>query len=322
MDWLIPCAMVLGGLVLLAVAADRFVVAAARLSRVWGVSPIVIGALVIGMGTSAPELLVSILAATAGELDLAIGNAVGSNVANVTLVLGVTALFVPLTGSLRVLRREGLLMFFAVSALALALWDLRLSRIEGIGLSVMMFVSMYLVLRWARMDKVNRSSTEQSPDGSDQAGPEISWKREVGFGLLSMAVTLLGAELLVRGGVTLATRAGVSSAFIGMTLVAVGTSVPELATSLAGIRRKEHDLVLGNVLGSNLFNALAVAGVAGFIAPGATNPSFRLAGIAMVACAALAGVLAFTGRQLVRWEGMVLLSGFVGFVYLTYVLNT
>ncbi len=314
--WLLPAVMLLGGLVLLASAADRFVLSAARLSKVWGVSPILIGALVVGMGTSAPELLVSVLAALAGEVDLAVGNAVGSNVANVTLVLGATAVLVPLSGSLRVLRREGILMFIAVCAFAGALYDLEFERVEGIGLLSSMVLAAYLVVRWAQADQ---RAGLAIPEPDDAELSEISKGKEVGMGLLALALTLLGAELLVHGGTDLASQLGVDSAFVGLTLVAVGTSLPELATSIAGVRRGEHEMVIGNVVGSNLFNALAVAGVAGTLGPGPVDPSFRLASLVMVGCALLAGLLAFTGRELVRWEGVLLLCGFAGFVWLSYI---
>jgi len=316
MGWLLPAVMLIGGLVLLATAADRFVLAAARLSKLWGVSPILIGALVVGMGTSSPELLVSVLAALSGEVDLAVGNAVGSNVANVTLVLGATAVLVPLTGNLRVLQREGILMFVAVSGFAFAIYDLRLERYEGIGLLCSMLFAAILVVRWARADQ--RAGLAM-PDEDDTEISEISWAKEVGMGLLALGLTLLGAELLVRGGTTLADQIGVDSAFVGLTLVAVGTSLPELATSIAGVRRGEHDMVIGNVVGSNLFNALAVAGTAGTLGPGPIDPGFRLTSLVMVGCAALAGLLAFTGRELVRWEGILLLAGFGGFVWLSYI---
>jgi cation:H+ antiporter len=308
--------MLLGGLVLLATAADRFVLAAARLSKLWGVSPILIGALVVGMGTSSPELLVSVLAALSGEVDLAVGNAVGSNVANVTLVLGATALLAPLTGNLRVLRREGILMFIAVSGFAAALYDLKLERFEGIALLGSMVFASVLVVRWARADQRDGLAM---PDEDDTDVSEIRRGKEIGMGVLAMALTLLGAELLVRGGTDLAAQIGVDSAFVGLTLVAVGTSLPELATSIAGVRRGEHDMVIGNVVGSNLFNALAVAGTAGTLGPGDVDPGFRLTSLVMVGCAALAGVLAYTGRELVRWEGLLLLSGFAGFVWLSYI---
>lgn len=315
MGWLLPAVMLLGGLVLLATAADRFVLAAARLSKLWGVSPILIGALVVGMGTSSPELLVSVLAALSGEVDLAIGNAVGSNVANVTLVLGATAMLVPLTGNLRVLQREGILMFIAVCGFAAAIYDLELKRYEGIALLGSMAFAAFLVVRWARADqRAGLAMPDDDPDGD-----AVSKNKEIGMGLLALGLTLLGAELLVRGGTDLADQIGVDSAFVGLTLVAVGTSLPELATSIAGVRRGEHDMVIGNVVGSNLFNALAVAGVAGTLDPGSVDSGFRLASLVMVGCAALAGLLAFTGRELVRWEGILLLAGFGGFVYLSYI---
>lgn len=315
MIW-IPVGLVLGGLILLVYAADRFVLAAARLSRLWGMSPILVGALIVGMGTSAPELLVSILASSAGELDLAIGNAVGSNVANVTLVLGGTAILVPVSGDERVLKREGILMLVAVAAFAATIIDLHMTRAEGIGLAGSMVLAAYLVVRWARNDKQDGLATpEPEAEGSKE---EIKAGKEIVFGLFSLGATLLGAEMLVKGGIDLAAVFGIPEAFVGMTLVAVGTSLPELATSIAGIRRQEHNLVLGNVLGSNLFNALAVGGAASTIAPGAIDPSFRLGSIAMVICAALAGLLAFTGREVVRWEGILLLLGFFVFVFISY----
>lgn len=305
--------MLIGGLVILAFAADRFVVAAARLSRRWGVSPVVVGALIVGMGTSSPELLVSVLGALEGQLDLAIGNAVGSNVTNVTMVIGVTALVAPLVGTARVLRREGIAMLLAVIVLTVMIWDLRLTRVEGLVLLGGMVVATLFIVRWARADTALAvASVEQ-----DQP-PEVDVTREAVLGTLSLAATLGGAELLVRGGASLAAAMGVGPAFIGMTVVAVGTSLPELATSVAGVRRNESDLVVGNVLGSNLFNALAVAGAAVVIGPGDLEPRFRVGAIAMVVSAALAGWFALTGRKVVRWEGMLLVIGFLAFVLLTY----
>jgi len=306
--------MLLGGLAILAFAADRFVVAAARLSRLWGVSPVLVGALIVGMGTSSPELLVSVLASLEGDANLAIGNAVGSNVANVTLVIGVTALVAPLSGSARVLKREGIAMLLAVIALTVMLYDLELTRVEGFGMLGGMLVAAALIVRWAKQDDAIGVASAEQDDGTE----EINKGKEFGLGLLSLVATLIGAELLVHGGSSLASAMGVGSAFIGMTVVAVGTSLPELATSIAGVRRHEDDLVVGNVLGSNLFNALAVAGTAASISPGIVEPRFRAGALAMVACAALAGWFAFTGRKVERWEGMLLLIGFIGFVLISY----
>lgn len=309
-------AMLVGGLVVLAVAADRFVVAAARLAKRWGMSPILVGALIIGMGTSSPELVVSILAASRGELGLAIGNVVGSNVANVTLVLGTTAVFVPVSSNLKILRREGLLMLVAVIGLTASLFDLHFTRTEGVALLLGMVIAAMLVVRWASIDSQTALSSEHY--GNNESEP-VNLGVEFVMGIVSLAATLIGAQLLVLGSSDLAITLGIPTSFVGMTIVAVGTSLPELATSVAGIRRNEQDLVVGNVLGSNLFNALAVAGTAGTVHPAVVDESFRAGSITMVICAAIAGVLAFTGRTLVRWEGLLLLAAFTGFVYMTYV---
>ncbi len=301
------------GLILLTVAADRFVVAAARLSRLWGVSPVLIGALVVGMGTSAPEFLVGILAALDGELDLALGNVVGSNVANVTLVLGVTALVRPIEGNPGVLRREGILTLIGAVLLTGALHDLEVQRWEGVALALGMALAAILLIRWARDDQARVAQLANDVDEA-LGDAETSVGRELVYGIAAMALTLLGAELLVEGGVAVATGFGFSAAFIGMTLVAVGTSLPELATAIAGARRGENELVVGNILGSNLFNTFAVAGVAGSIHPSGVDSHFWHAAMAMVGAAVISGFFALTGMKIVRWEGLVLLVGFVVFV--------
>jgi cation:H+ antiporter len=311
---LISIALVLGGLVLLALAADRFVLSAARLARAWGLSPLLVGALVVGMGTSAPELLVSVLGALDGDLDLALGNAVGSNVTNVTLVLGVSALIHPLSGNLRVLRREGMLMLAACVALAWLAWDHEMSRVEGIALAASMLLAGALVVKWARAD-AHRGFGD--PDDTQARAP-VAVGKELLIGAIALGLTLLGADLLVRGATSLAAALGLASAFVGLTIVAVGTSLPELATSVAGVRRGEHEIVVGNVLGSNIFNALAVAGCASTITPGPVDPGMRIGAVFMVVSAAAAGFLALTGRKLERWEGALLLLGFAAFVVLSW----
>jgi cation:H+ antiporter len=300
------------GLALLTLGADRFVVAAARLAGAWGLSSVLIGALVVGLGTSAPELLVSSLAAARGEVDLALGNVVGSNTANVTLVLGMAALFTPIASRLRTVRREGLAMFVAVTVMAILLWNLRLDRVEALGLTVGLVVALGLLVWWSRRD-------DAEGRGPDLSAPQ--WHgpvgREIVVGLFTLGMTLAGADLLVRGAVRLAEEVGLSSAFVGLVIVSIGTSLPELATSIAGARRGETDLVLGNVLGSNLFNTLGVAGIAGLIHPGSVDPGFRIALGFMVVSGLAAGLFAVSGRKIVRWEGAVLLAAFAGFVVAT-----
>jgi cation:H+ antiporter len=304
-----------GGLVLLALAADRLVVSAARLSSSWGMSPILVGALVIGMGTSAPELLTSAIASLEGHPDLAVGNAVGSNVANMTLVLGALAVVRPVPGDPRILRREGLLMLAAVAAFFLMLYDLEFDRVEGVALLVAVLPVGYLLVRWARADGKRAGDGGEQRPWSQPSGEKISVGRELLLGLVCLGATLVGADLLVRGGSQLAIALGMGEAFVGMTLIAVGTSLPELATAIASARRGHNELVVGNLVGSNLFNSLWVAGAAGAIAPGPIDPGFRVAGIVMVGTTLVAGLLTTTDRKLVRWEGVVLLGLFAAFVW-------
>ncbi len=301
---MIAAALLIGaGLVLLTAGADRMVLAAARLSRARGLSPVLVGALVVGLGTSVPELLVSAIASVRGDLDLAIGNIVGSNASNVTLVLGSAALVAPLVARSRVLAREGVAMLAALGALTVVLWDLEVSRAEGAGLAAGMVVAAVLLVHWS--------------DGAD--APEASeavtvGRREAVVGGAALLATLAGADVLVRGAERLVEAASLESGFVGLVVVAVGTSLPELATSVAATRRGEAGLVVGNVIGSNLFNSLAVAGVAGLFGPGPVDGEFRVALLWMLAAVAAAAVFVATGRRLVRREAVVLLGLFAGFV--------
>lgn len=306
---LIPVALLLAGLILLTLGADRFVVAAARLSRILGLSPILIGALVIGLGTSAPELLVSALAAGRDELDLALGNVVGSNTSNMTLVLGAAALVGPVVSQIKTIRREGVLMFLALLGLTAMLWDLQLTRFGGAMLLLGMAGAAVLLVVWARSDPRAALATE-STTGEE----EPSARRESIVGFAMLALTLLGADLLVRGASGLAEELGISEAFVGLVIVSIGTSLPELATAMAAARRGETDLIVGNVLGSNLFNTLMVVGIATLVGPGGVDASFRAALVFMVGAGVVAGIFVVTGRRLARWEGAVLLGVFVAFI--------
>jgi cation:H+ antiporter len=305
-----PIIAFVGGLVLLTAGADRFVLSAARLSRAFGVSPMIIGALVIGLGTSAPELLVSGLAAARGEVDLAIGNVIGSNTANMTLVLGGAALLTPIRSRLTTLRREGATMFVSLLLVTAMTWNLWVGRVESAVLLGSMALVVVLLVVWAR---------REPDEASEQVAPWTgSTRLEVIVGLVTLGVTLLGAELLVRGAASIATELGVSAAFVGLVVVSIGTSLPELATAVAAARRGATDLVIGNVLGSNLFNSLAVAGLAGLVGPGVLDPAFRGALVVMLLVGVVAGFFVLTSRRLDRWEGIVLLVMFGGFVALSY----
>jgi cation:H+ antiporter len=305
-------ALVAGGLVLLTLAADRLVLSAARLSRLWGMSAVLIGALVIGMGTSLPEFLVSSLAAARGEMDLAMGNIIGSNVANLSLVLGVSVIILPVAGHLHTIRREGILMLAAVVAFGIAAWGGAIMRLEAWMLLVGVALSAWLLVRWSHQDIAEGIVTI---DVDDLAPPGRGAAVEIVIGVLALGVTLGGADLLLRGARIVASELGLSQGFIGLSLVAVGTSLPELATGIAAARRRENALVIGNVLGSNLFNSLGVAGTAA-LAGGTFTTDFRAPIVFMIAISTLAGILTATGNRLVRWEGAILVAAFAGFLTL------
>lgn len=297
---------VIGGLALLTVAADRLVLSAARLSKRSGLSPILIGAVVVGLGTSLPEMLVSGLAAAEPDgMDLALGNIVGSNIANIGLVLGLSVVMSPIVGQARILNREGRLMLVGMLLLTGLAWDGALSLLDGVVLGVALVIALSLLVFWSHRD--TSAVIDLDEIGRDE---DIRPGVEVLFGIGSLGVTLLGAQLLVRGAEDVAVGLGVSQAVIGLTLVAIGTSLPELATALAAARRKENDLVLGNVLGSNLFNALGVGAVAGVIGDGGFTADFNPSLVIMMGVAVLAGGLAMIGRRLDRWQGAVLLVAY------------
>ena len=254
------------GLVLLAWSSDRFVDGASGIAKCLGISPLVIGLTIVAFSTSAPEILVSALSSIQGNNGLAIGNAIGSNIANMTLVLGVTALLAPLAVGPQTLHRETPLLLGAMGlALVILLWDNVLSRLDGALLMTAMALVMWLTIHLAR----KQSATEKDALTTDEvavvaqkvSGQLIWW-------LISGVVILLAsAKLLVWGAVGIATAFGVSDLVIGLTIVAVGTSLPELAASISAIKKGEHDLAVGNVIGSCMFNILAVLGVVGLVGP-------------------------------------------------------
>jgi cation:H+ antiporter len=271
-------------------------------------SSILIGAVVVGLGTSLPEMLVSGLAANRpGGMDLALGNVVGSNVANLSLVLGLSITISPIVNPRVVMRREGALMLASGVVLTFMAWDASLSRVEGFVLLALMAAVLVLLVRWSKTDTsaIVEAEVAEFADGEG----EVRTGREVIIALAALALTLAGARLLVVGAEGLALRFGISEGLIGLTLVAIGTSLPELATAVAAARRHENDIVLGNVLGSNLFNTLAVAGVSGVV--GGRHPfttDFSTPLVVMLAIGALTAVIAITGDRLGRREGILLLG--------------
>jgi cation:H+ antiporter len=298
---------VVAGLALLTYAADQFVIGAARIATVLKLSPVVIGAVVIGFGTSAPEMVVSGLAAGQGSLDIAFGNIVGSNVANLTLVLGAAALVTPILVHSPVLKREAPLSLGLVVAFAI-LVQTGLSRIDAAILGALLLAALAYILVASRTgDDVLVGEVEEFLAGAPPSTRKESLR--TGLGLLG---TLAAAQLLVVSASSIATELGLSEGFIGLTVVAIGTSLPELATSLQAARKHETDLIIGNLLGSNMFNSGAVAAVAGITGPGQlTDPTIvGLATVVMVVLAVAATVFMVTGKRVVRWEGALLLVAY------------
>lgn len=313
--------LIAAGIALLWVSADPFVLAAARLARIWGVSPVLVGALVIGFGTSAPELVVSSLAAARGELASSIGNVVGSNAANLSLVLGVSAVISPVVGQIRILRREGILAFIAMAAVVAAAWDDVLTRVEGLALAGSMAAAAALLVVWSRRDMAaglagagaSGGGFEDSPeDGA--GGEERGAGREMLRVVMSLAGIVFGAWLMVEGGGRAAEVYGLTGGFVGATIFALGTSLPELVTAGAAARRKANELVIGNLLGSNMFNSFLVVGAAGVLGAGAIGERRIWEHAMMMVIGLLVGILAATGRRLGRIQGLVLLASFVMFI--------
>lgn len=301
------------GLALLTVAADQFVVGATRLAARLQISTVVIGAVIIGFGTSAPELVVSVLAGIQGSADLAVGNIVGSNIANLTLVLGTAAVLRPIRVRWPVLRREAPLSWGLVLLFAVFLYSGTLHVGEGVVLLVVLVIALSVLMRTATSYGTAASGSADTVQDFLSGGALLSLPREsvrTGLGLLA---TLAAAQLLVVSATTAARALGLSEAFIGLTVVAVGTSLPELATAIQASRRGQNDLLVGNLLGSNLFNSGAVGAAAAFAGAGQPlGSTISGAGaVIMVAVATLATAAMVTGREVRRTEGIMLLVLYV-----------
>jgi cation:H+ antiporter len=309
---------VLVGLLLLIWGADRFVHGAAATARNLGVAPLLIGLTIVALATSAPEILVSLVAALRGESDLAVGNAIGSNIANIGLVLGVVALLRPVELKSATLRRE-MPALLAVSLLTVSLFlDSHLSREDGLVL----MAGLVIVMIWLTRLGIRSSATDPLQVEFDAEIPKHMTMRLALFWLLlGIATLLFGAELLVDGAVDIAKELGVTEVVIGITLVALATSIPELAVSAVSAFRGEYGLAIGNIVGSNIFNMLAVIGVAATIQPAALPPSVLSLHIFVMVAFTLvlfAMTYEYEGRgQITRPEGFGLIVAYVA--YQTYV---
>lgn len=305
------------GLVVLVWSADLFVDGAASTAGYLGMPPLLIGMVVVGFGTSAPEMLVSALASFQGNPGIALGNAYGSNITNIALILGITALISPISVSSSILRKELPVLSIVTGLAAWQLWDGEISRFDGL---VLLLVFGFVMVWSAVQGMGNRGDAlaeELDADG-DEALP-------IGRSILRLALGLAlligSSRSLVWGAVEIAKSFGVSDLIIGLTIVAIGTSLPELASSIAAARKGRHEIALGNVLGSNLFNTLAVVGIAGVIHPMSVGPEVLSRDVAVMASLTLALFVMGYGfgriGRINRIEGAVLLISYVGYtVYL------
>jgi len=260
---ILPVLAVLVGLIVLVISSDHFVDGAAATARYFGMPSLLIGMVIVGFGTSAPELVVSVLAAMQGSSGIAIGNAYGSNIANIALILGLTALLNPVQVSSNILRKELPILTFVTLLSVGLLLDLEFSLFDA----AVLLLLLALLMVWTFFNGLKKEP-DALADDVDQAVPQpVSLKKALLFLVFGLLFLILSSRILVWGAVEIAQLFGVSDLVIGLTIVAVGTSLPELASSILAAKKGEHDIAMGNVIGSNLFNSTAVVGVAGAIKP-------------------------------------------------------
>lgn len=262
MNELLPAYMaIIAGLIGLVWGADRFVIGAASAAKNFGISPMVIGLTIVSIGTSAPEIIVSINAALEGSGNLAVGNALGSNLANIGLVLGITALIAPLPAQRHLVFQEGPVLLFVTALVGYCLFDQILGRTESLVMLALIPLLLWITVKY----KVQHPDPEEVEEVENIA--TTSTAAAATWFIIGLLVMLLSSKILVWGAITTAAEMGVSELVIGLTVVAIGTSLPELAASVTSALRGHHDIAIGNVFGSNLFNFLAVVPIAGVISP-------------------------------------------------------
>ncbi|MBF0471279.1 MAG: calcium/sodium antiporter [Gammaproteobacteria bacterium] len=316
---------IIAGFALLVWGADRFVMGASATASNLGVSPLIIGLTIVGFGTSAPEMLVSAIAAASGNPDLGIGNAIGSNITNVGLVLGVTALISPLAVHSKTLKREfPILILIILFTLALIV-DGDMSRNDGMTLLIGLFLLMSWMVWTGLREHHGDPDDPMESEYSDEIPSNLSTAVALTWLFVGLFILLGSSRMLVWGAVNIAHWLGVSDLIIGLTIVAIGTSLPELAASVMSAIRGEHDIAIGNVLGSNMFNLLAVLGLPGVIAPTAISNEILFRDYAlMILLTLLLFIMAYGFRgpgRINRIEGGILLliySGYLGFLYLSH----
>jgi len=317
-------AAVIAGLALLIWSADKFVEGAAALANLLGVSIMIIGITIVGFGTSAPEIVVSIIAVLNDTPNIAIGNALGSNIANIGLILGITAILMPVPVVSRLFKTEYPLLILATAVMAWSLYDLSLSVVDGFMLLGLLILSLFHLVRVHRRNPAAYAREEHE---NEELIHEMKLPVAIGWLLLGLVVLVGSSKLLVWGASGIAVALGVSELIIGLTVVALGTSLPELAASIASLKKGKPDLAIGNVIGSNLFNSLAVVGLPALMTSFSIDPSARTRDVSVVIALTLLLLLMsrFPGaepRHLTRIKGVFLFAAFVIYqLYLYYVVT-
>lgn len=324
----------LGGLAMLAIGGELLVRGAVAIAERMGMSPLLIGLTLVGFGTSTPELVTSVQAAMAGSPGIAVGNIVGSNISNILLILGLSALITPIAVGSQALRRDGALVLATALMLVAVGYVATLDRL--VGALFLAFLTAYIVFAYRQETagaKSGHSAAFEKAEAYDELhdGPirhqaeAKSWADRLGpvlpvlMALGGLAVVVFGGKVLVDAAVSIAKGAGISETVIGLTIVAVGTSMPEFITSLVAALRKHADVALGNIMGSNIYNILGIGGVTGLLSPTAIPAEIvRFDNLVMAAAAFAMLVFAQTGLRIGRLEGAALLAGYGLYLFLVW----
>lgn len=311
-------AALLAGLIILVWSADRFVLGAAATARFMGISPLVIGLTIVSLGTSAPEMFVSAMAAFNGSGGLAVGNAIGSNIANIALVLGVTALVAAIPIQKKLVKKEIPLLLLVTIIAGLVLIDLVLDVVDAVILMIALVAAIYLLFQQTN------SSGESIIDKDEQAAiDDMPAKKAIFWLVVGLAALMVSSKMLVWGATSIAQAYGISDLIIGLTIVAIGTSLPELAASVTSAIKGHHDIAIGNIIGSNIFNLLAVLPIPGLVAPLIIENSVieRDYAIMLGLTIALIVIIALSYRRGVipRFTGLLLLASYIGYMCLLYI---
>jgi len=311
---------IFAGFALLVWGADRFVMGAAATARLLGVSPLLIGLTIVGFGTSAPEILVSAVASLQGNPGLAIGNAIGSNITNIALILGTTALLVPLAVDSGTMRREMPILIGTTVFAYLLLSDGELGFGDGLALlfGLLVMLSWVIYLGLSSRDSKDPMATEYAAE----IPTDLTLAQALFWLLVGGVVLMIGSRILVWGAVAIAQHFGVSDLIIGLTIVALGTSLPELAAAIASALKNEPDIAIGNVIGSNMFNLLAVLGIPGILSPSVVDPAVLSRDMPIMVALTVALLImayGFHGKgRINRLEASLLLATYAGYQTLLY----